>query len=265
MAKLASTVSSTALKSSTSPITETLSLSDLESGGVVVTHVPDNPLTVSDLKTGYFTMKKCKCCFDIETVRIVKTNLVSDDDVDSDPLLAGLVLNHVVEISMASNMDRNIFLNHLATETIDGKYTICPSFCDHCEGNKCEMCEYVDTCDECYSSYCLSCGLIQICDNCEALICRNCDQFNFCHRCERVICDFCVDNENININYGRNGYCESCNSFYCSKCDYVSFCEICNVSYCEYCLLRGQCGLQFCDVCNMSKCADCETMVNCSI
>ena len=259
LAKLASTASSTALKPSTSLITETLSLSDLESGDVVVTHVPDNPLTVADLKTGYLTVKKCKCCFDIDTVRLVKTNLVSDDDVDSDPLLAGLVLNHVVEISMASNTDRNILLNHLATETTDGKYTICPSFCDHCEGHKCEMCEYVNTCDQCYSSYCLKCGLIQICDSCEALICRNCDQFNFCHKCERVVCDHCDEIES-NYGLGTSGYCEICDLFSCGKCDCISFCGICEGMYCSNCL-----QVQFCDVCNMSKCINCETIIYCTI
>jgi len=259
LAKLASSVSSTALKHSTSPITETLSLSDLESGDIVVTHVPDNPLTVADLKTGYLTVKKCKCCFDIDTVRIVKTNLVSDDDIDSDPLLANLVLNHVVEISVESTSDRNILLNHLATETTDGKYTICPSFCERCEGEKCEMCEYVDTCEQCYSSYCLKCGLIQLCDSCEVFVCRNCDQFNYCHKCDRVICDFCMEIESLRT-LGRSGYCEMCNSFYCSHCDVVSFCEICEGTYCSKCL-----QVRFCEFCEMLKCANCETMVICSI
>ena len=258
LTKLASSISSSALVPSTSPITETLSVSELEAGDVIVTKVPDNPLTVADLKTGYLTMMKCKCCFDINTVRIVKTNLISDDD-NSDPLLAGLILNHVVEISLPSESDRNIHLNHLATETVNDKYTIYPLFCDGCEGSKCGNCCLVVTCEECNIQYCIDCR-IQYCDSCAVIKCRDCDQFNYCHKCERVICDICDENENIVIDFGRSGYCEMCNSFYCSKCDSVSFCDICDGSYCSSCL-----QIQFCDVCGVSKCVNCEKMIHCSI
>jgi len=200
------------------------SLGNIVSRQVLISQIPEKPLSLIDLKTAYLTVKKCKCCFEL-----IDVTTVDMPDVNPYPLVA-------VKVTLGS--DRAINLIHLALETDDheGKYTICPSFCEICEGYKCIQCNPVDSCSVCSESKC-----------------RQCADFSACAICNKKVCEDCLENQ-----FG-SGYCDSCDEFYCEQCSLVSFCEICEQSLCLH-----KCGpVQFCEACEKTKCIRCEPMLFC--
>lgn len=208
--------SSSSLTVSSIPLS---SLGNIASRQVLITQIPEKPLSLIDLKTAYLTIKKCKCCF--ESIDVDVTT------VDMYPLVA-------VKVTLGS--DRAITLVHLALETDEGIYTICPSFCEICEGYKCIQCNPVDSCSVCSESKCGQCG-----------------DFSTCTICNKKMCEVCLENQ-----FG-NGYCDGCDEFYCEDCNLVSFCEICEKSLCS-----NKCGpIQFCEGCEKTKCISCEPMLFC--
>ena len=203
------------------------SLGNISSRQVLITQIPEKPLSLIDLKTAYLTVKKCKCCFESIDVEFIDVTTVDMPDVTPYPLVA-------VKVTLGS--DRAINLIHLALETDEGIYTICPSFCEICEGYKCSECNPIDSCSVCSESKC-----------------GQCEDFSTCAICNKKMCENCLENQ-----FG-SGYCDSCDEFYCEGCNLVSFCEICEQSLCS-----NKCGpVQYCEVCEKTKCISCEPMLFC--
>lgn len=129
-------------------------------------------------------MKKIKCCFNIDSVRVIK-NL--------DDSKKGL---SIIEISKSSQLhDFNIAINHLAVkvENKEKFYTMIPKICDGgCRRNIC-ICR-LTSCSACKNEYCGGCCELWTC-GCGKHMCERCtgddDEDAFCRRCGEVFCNDC--------------------------------------------------------------------------
>ena len=121
-------------------------------------------------------LKKIACCFNINNLRIVETNLALDE----------YDLVHVVEISSGS--DREMLLNHYAVEISDGTYSVCPSYCDACLSTLCAHCSSFIYCESCGFASCKDCNEVKICDQCTAIFCVYCQDYGVCEECHNIIC-----------------------------------------------------------------------------
>lgn len=175
-------------ESNSSSISVAPALSDVDAHELII-KIHAKPLKLFDLKTGYQIMKKIKCCFNIDSVRIIQ-NLE-----DSKKGLS------IIEISKSSQLlDFNIAINHLAVkvENKENFYTMIPKICDGgCRRSIC-ICRFI-LCPACNNEYCYCCVQICCCGN---RICDRCtgdDEDAFCRRCGDVLCNDC---------YGK--YCVNC-------------------------------------------------------
>lgn len=185
---LPSSTSESKSESNSSSISVAPALSDVDAHELVI-KIHAKPLKLFDLKTGYQIMKKIKCCFNIDSVRIIQ-NLE-----DSKKGLS------IIEISKSSQLlDFNIAINHLAVKVKNKEkfYTMIPKICDGgCRRSLC-FCRFI-SCSACNNEYCGSC--VEIC-GCGNNICERCTGDNedaFCRRCGEVLCDDC-----------RGKYCVYC-------------------------------------------------------
>ena len=188
---LPSSISESKSKSNSSSISVAPALSDVDAHELLI-KLHAKPLKLFDLKTGYQLMKKIKCCFNIDSVRIIKENL--------DDSKKGL---SIIEISKKSQLkDFKIAINHLAVKVGNKEkiYTMIPKICDGgCRRNIC-ICRLI-SCSACNNEYCGSCVQISTC-GCGKHICEQCtgdDEDAFCRRCGEVLCNDC---------YGK--YCVYC-------------------------------------------------------
>lgn len=257
LCKLIKLPSSTSLPSTSSLITIAPSLSDVKDRELLIGKMPEVPFTLDDLKSGYQKMKKVHCCVDINTVRIISTNL--NDDYN---------LVNVVEISNSSN-PREILVQHHAVQTLNEMVTMYPTACDYCNQFCCENCFECRSCADCSETFCNECETVRKCRLCKKQKCGQCGNFNVCEKCDLPTCEGCAMDD-----FGT-GFCEKCESFLCSKCDFVSYCHKCDMSlcskcefvaYCEKChqVLCSKCGpVQFCADCRTANCMSCEFMMFC--
>ena len=154
---------------------------------ILISKLPKKPYGLSDLKTAYITMKKVKCCIDINTVRIVKSDRFDDD------LFIDYVEDHTVEITV-SGCNRKVRLLHHAVELSDSNpiHTILPFCCYGCEVNRCMNCNDVQQCHFCNSPFCNICNRVKICIECKLPQCNACSvPVTACEKCKGMICARC--------------------------------------------------------------------------
>lgn len=182
--KLSSSIS----QSESSLITVASGLSNVNAGEVLIAKLPELPLTLNDLKTGYETIQKIKCCFEIDNVRIIKE------------VQRGV---SIVEISQASEpSDRDILINHFAIGERGGKRAIRSRFCDGCRKNQCLRCFPNYRCKHCQKRKCRTCAYK--CCSCRDWVCEDCS--HFCNACQEICC--------VNCFAPDVGVCDNCNEMF---------------------------------------------------
>ena len=155
---------------------------------ILISKPPRKPYGLSDLKTAYITMKKVKCCIDINTVRIIKSDRFDDD------CFVDYVEDHTVEITI-SGSKRKVRLLHHAVELSDSNpiHTILPFCCYGCEVNRCMNCSDVQYCNFCSAPFCNICKIVKICSECEIPQCNACSgPIATCEKCKDLVCARCM-------------------------------------------------------------------------
>lgn len=249
--------------STSSLITEASALSNNYNMREVLIALPKPPFTLLDLKRGYEIIKKLECCFDINH---------SEHQI-IDTKRKGV---HVVEISTASESDRQILVRHYAFEFDDffeQQCTMYLGFCSGCEHFGCGICNVIHTCSvhEDMETYCTGCG--GVCSRCNSFECVECSELIGCDNCDALICPDCIGNSDHQY---LDGVCEICNKFCCGLCNQVEHCEICEKLKCDNCcsiwrcdtcdtLICDECDptIEYCAVCEKLKCDDCCPILYC--
>jgi hypothetical protein len=190
--KLSSSESLTASPESLITVASGLSEVTTTSHEVLVAKLPEVPFTLNDLKTGYETIKKVRCCFEIDTVRVIKTH--------EQGMHKGV---SIVEISNSSeSADRDILINHFAIKRKGAIHAIISRFCERCEKNQCLRCYPNRKCTNCQKKSCNKCAH-KCCGSCNDWFCEDCSYF--CNSCQGCCCENC--------------YCP--NAGVCNECNYV--------------------------------------------
>ena len=133
-------------------------------------------------------MKKVKCCFNINTLRIIKNNKNAS----------------IVEIAKSSkSANRDIVINHFAVKMNDKRHTMNPVVCSKCRSTLCSSCQF-STCSFCDKRRCTNC--FEKCFICEENVCGKCSrkELGYCVQCRELCCSSCFGND------GESNYCEGC-------------------------------------------------------
>jgi hypothetical protein len=204
--------------------------------------MPDMPFTLNDLKSGNDIMKKFKCCFDINTVRIITTNL--NDGY------------YVVEISNTPEPHREIIVQHHAVQTRDEMFTTYPSACDSCNLICCDICFDCRSCADCSQTFCNECETVEKCKLCNKQKCSECETVAYCEQCNKSLCSKC---ELVQ-------FCEDCHTSKCMSCEFMMICHKCMATRCNDCFvvkmwMCTECCDRFCNDCNSNFCfcSECYT------
>lgn len=251
----------------------------------VLVAIPSEPYSLFDLKTGYETLKRCKCRFNIYT----NTNTTMDADTDTlrvaKPGLPNTMIDHIIEISILSASDRKIVVQHNAYEVIDGmnEYKMHPSHCENCDKTDCEYCDECYSCAECFSSLCKDCnnGYIEKCSRCNKMKCEGCsDYMTSCEKCEQLLCSPCIQEFKARCRFCDHNYfycdkcalvvkCQTCDGIVCDECSTGLICDACKKASCDACINGGSRGVKVRHCrdpwCRKTLCSECETIKRCNL
>ena len=217
-------------------------LPEVYSNEILITMKPKKLFSLVDLRESYLAMQKCKCCFNLDEVDVIRT-------IDSDEF----IYYHVVEVAL-SKQARDIHIVHDAVETVDNTYTLCPSLCHKCCDHSCENCDPALLCDSCEGIYCFDCVPVWFCHECKLPKCIDCSESTTCEVCSTSECNECSirlwDDEDTYF-----AFCSLCEILKCLKCGPFHLCDVLRYPTCNECV-----PIFSCSFCSQPKCEHCEPL-----